>query len=90
VPQFGQAQGAGFLVVNDFVASPYHQGIGTVTGSTGKTKSAPQRVQIQFFDGFLSRPRRVRSEASFGSSTPSKPSDFSSSDLLVFGLLPFL
>lgn len=52
MPQFGQAQGAGFLVVNDFVASPYHQGIGTVSGSTGKTKSAPHRVQIQFFDGF--------------------------------------
>ena len=90
MPQFGQAQGAGFLVVNDFVASPYHQGIGTVTGSTGKTKSAPQRVQTQFFEGFFSRPRRVRSDASFGSSTPSKPSDLGSTDFFVLDLSLFL
>ena len=90
MPQFGQAQGAGFLLLNELDASPYHQGIGTVAGSIGKTKSEPQRVQSQFFEGFLSRPRLVKSEASFGSSTPSKPSDFGSSDFFVFGLLPFL
>ena len=78
MPQPGQAQGAGFLFENDFVASPYHQGIGTVAGSIGKTKPAPQRVQSQFFDGFLSRPCLVISEDSFGSNTPSKPSDIGS------------
>jgi len=90
VPQFGHAQGHGFLFVNDFVASPNHQGIGTVAGSIGRIKLVAQRVQNQFFDGFLSRPLLTISEGSFGSGTLRKRSDFTLTNFSVFGLLTSL